>query len=436
MKCEVCGCQYRKIESSLICQNGHTLQNMTEVAHDDVIMSARTKRVRKSKKVKTYFTSSGCNLMKMILFKLVFEEAKIFFNFPEDSVFKYFSGFFEFREGKLESSLDVTEKMFYSLIYLAKRADCEKKGEQLFFEDFHEKLLEFNFINRLALIKNRFPALEPPVKDLFHSTLCFSILLLKNKIVKLSTPFIMVRPYRLTSEINKNITPFPSSFGSGVFEECIDGNKRNFRALFKNDISTIKPYFLKLCTQFEIQLTDELNLYFEKFIYTFDNTKIIFPEYDLTMFLAMYAINTNNFEDTEFESKVSDYLGLPKTSLRTEIANLAKEYNLCASPEIYVSSLQRRNRQRHLRLKQAVQFIDTYKMLKGEKLIAKRVKKKNTKRLKEAQERNIQIAKSSEDPLTVKEDRKDIKLAKNKNVLKLAKDLKTIKDNSESVKDT
>ena len=368
MKCEVCGCAYRKIESSLICQNGHTLQNMTEVAHDDIAPSARVKRIKKNKKTKDFYKSSGCNLMKLVLCKLVFEEAKIFFDFPEDLVFKYFTGFFEFREGKLDSSLEISKEMIFSIIYLAKRADNERKGVQLFFDDFLAKFKDFDFCNRLTLIKNRFQPLEPPVTELRYSTSLNTVQSLKRKIELLTSPYRPLRPYSMTVGLVIRHTVYAGSLGNGIFEEVVDGNKFNIRSLFKNDIPTFLPYFIQICKYFEISITEELNFYFEKYIYTFDNTQLILPEYDFVMFIAMFLINKNEFENTEIESKILNYFEIQKVTMMAHISILAREYNNFVSPEVYLSSLKKNNRQRFGRLRDAIRFVDTYKVTKAVKM--------------------------------------------------------------------
>lgn len=109
MICEICGTVYRKIDTMLVCSQGHTLENTIEVAVDDhnFPIAMKSKKIRTKKKEKVSYMRDKCSLMKMILLKLLFEEAKDFFCFSNDNVFKYFTGFFEVKKGQLETGLKV-----------------------------------------------------------------------------------------------------------------------------------------------------------------------------------------------------------------------------------------------------------------------------------------------------------------------------------------
>lgn len=364
MKCEVCGCQYRKIDTSLVCQNGHTLQNMTEVAHDETVPSARSRRIRKKKKVKEFFANSGCHLIRMILAKLIFEEAKIFFEIGDDSVFKYFTGFFEFREGKLESSLDVNKEWMFALIYSAKRIECEKRGKALLLKDFLLVFSRFDLGNRLILIKNRFPSLEPAVIDLGVRKPRITMCTLTNSLDILSNPYTTSRPFKI-----------PVGEGNGVYEECVDVCKANFRRLFKNDYKTAKPYFEFLCSKLDIEITEDLIIYFKKFIYTFNSFRVMLPEFDIAIFLTIFLINNHEFEGTQTEYKMLNHLDIPKTKLLSLVTKASKEMDSMASPEFFISLLRRKNRRRFKRLRNAIEFVEAFKVKKASRMAIKKLSK-------------------------------------------------------------
>lgn len=64
MKYEICGTNYKKIDTLLVCEQGHTLENRIEVAHDDTKqeLALKIKKVRKAKTQKYIYKNSVCNL--------------------------------------------------------------------------------------------------------------------------------------------------------------------------------------------------------------------------------------------------------------------------------------------------------------------------------------------------------------------------------------
>lgn len=365
MRCEVCGCTFRRIETSLVCQNGHTLQNMTEVAHDEDAPCAKTRRIKKRRKIKQFFKSSGCSLMKMILLKLLYEEAKIFFEITDDRLFKYFTGFFEFREGKLVSSIDVSKEILFVLIYASKRSELESKGEMLFFTDFILKFKNFRISNRLSLIKNRFSQLEPPCSEFKYADVTVTIRSLKKMIDILSDPYNISRTFKI-----------PIKNGNGVFQECIDVCKFNFRSLFRNDLELMNHYFNQLCKVLEVEITEELTFYFKKFIYSFNNHQVILPEFDMPMFIAMFMIWKENFENTVIEFNILNYLGVDKPSFRHLVWNQVTEIRHCVSPEEYIRHLKYKNIKRFKRLRNSIEFIEAFKLNKAKSILNSSEKEK------------------------------------------------------------
>lgn len=365
MKCEVCGCPFRRIETSLVCQNGHTLQNMTEVAHDEDVPSAKTRRIRKKRRVKEYFKGSGCCLLKMILLKLMFEEAKVFFEIPNDNVFKYFTSFFKFKEGKLVSTMDLNKELLFTLLYSAKRSEFENKGQILLFKDFVPEFNKFGFVNRVSLIKNRFSQLEPACGEFLYPSTYVTLKSLRNILSLLSSPYKAVDTLKV-----------PGKKGTCIIEECVEVSKFNFRRLFRNDFEIMNLYLINLCEELNVEITEEILFYFKKFIYTFDYNQVILPEFDFCFFIALYFINRNEFENKPIEFNMLKFLLIDRNSLLIMLWHYSKIVINLSTPEIHLKYLKSKSKYRFKKLRKAIDFIDVFKMRKAENVLNKMEKRK------------------------------------------------------------
>lgn len=351
MRCEICGTEYRQVDTFLICEQGHTLQNTMEVANDDHQTSVlKVKRVRTAKKEKKIFKSSGCHLMRMVLMKLLFEEAREHFGLPNDNVFKYFTGFFEFRRTKLETCVEVSKNELFVLVYLGKRMEMEKQGMPYFIKDCKEDFKRFDISTRLLLIKNRFPSLEPPCYEFIKTAFNVSPLNIKRRVAELTDIYMYPKPY---SHIHGS--------ENGIFEEGIEFCKHNIRRRIRNDLEMSRLYFKSICEFYSVPMTPMLELYFEKFVYTSDPNQVHIPEYDFALFVASYYVNEKTFEGTDLEAKILTEFGTSKASLIKRISRLSKTLEIAASPELYVVGMNKRNERRFKRLRHVVEFIDAFK---------------------------------------------------------------------------
>lgn len=96
MNCEICGTPFRRMESSLVCANGHTLQNTLEVADDeDTPFYGRHRIIRRPKKAAAEDKDSmDPSVAYFVIFRTLFNEAKEDFGFQTDDFYKYFTGFY------------------------------------------------------------------------------------------------------------------------------------------------------------------------------------------------------------------------------------------------------------------------------------------------------------------------------------------------------
>lgn len=350
MKCEICGTVYRRVDTFLICEQGHTLQNTLEVANDDSYFPLKVKKIRAKKKEKKIFKSSGCHLMRMVLMKLLFEEAREYFGLPNDNVFKYFTGFFEFRKTKLETCVEVSKNEFFVLVYLSKRIEVEKQGKPYFIKDCREDFRNFDISTRLLLIKNRFPSLEPPCYEFLKTSFNVSPLSIKHRVAELTDIYMYPKPY---SDIHGS--------ENGIFEESIEFCKHNIRRNIRNDLEMSRLYFGSICKFYNVPMVPKLRLYFEKFVYTSDPNQVHIPEYDFTLFVASYYINKKIFEGTDLEAKILTEFATSRITLIKRISRLFKILEIATSPELYVTGMNKRNERRFRRLRHVVEFIDAFK---------------------------------------------------------------------------
>ncbi|KAM0680572.1 hypothetical protein GINT2_001260 [Glugoides intestinalis] len=354
MKCEVCGTLYKKIDTLLVCENGHTIQNATMVSHENMIVMGKSKRIYKKKTEKVRYPSTDCKLFNLVLLKLLFEEARTFFGIKEATIFRYFTEFFDFNTGKLHSSVVISKTTFSALIYMAKRVEMERSNQLYSFADFIKKFESFSIASRLLLIKNKFPVFAPEVAMLnsFFSTTMFTILSLKTHIDELTNLYTYTKPYAFT-----NLSE------TGIFEESNENAKYNIRRLFRNDLDIMTRYLKKLCETLKVDVTDDLILYFEKFTYVFDKNTVLFPEHDITFFIVTYLASKDMFENSDIEEHVLEFLGICKSHLIMELSHFVYVLDEMTSPETYINYLDKKNRRRFDNLKGSVEFVNAYKRL-------------------------------------------------------------------------
>lgn len=351
MKCEICGTLIKKIEDLLICANGHTIQNSQIVAHEEFQPPVKTvsHRVRKEKKEKKLYINDGCYLMRLMLFKFLINEAKVFLKFKNDDIFKYFTTFFNMKNKNLDSFFRLNKKEFFVLIYMCKRAHNESLNLPYFFKDCKKDYQRFDISNRLISLISRYPLLEPVVKEFSHLPFDITIVTCKTTIDYLTDKYKYLSSFRNKIKLK-----------GSAFEEKYEIAKSNIRRMFRNDLQMANIYFKEFCKYLDVVITSEIQLYFEKFIYTFDPNILIIPEVDFSFFLAAYFIHRGEFENSNLERKILMLFQITKLSLYEKLENFCNNLQ-CVSPELFISELIQRNNKRFDVLRESIEFIDAYK---------------------------------------------------------------------------
>lgn len=360
MKCEVCGSEYRKIDLLLICANGHTLQNTTEVAHDDIPITGRSKKIYRTKKEKIKYKDDGCKIMKMVLLRMLFDEARVFFDIKDDCIFKYFTEFFEFKNAKLDTIFDVSITTLAIIIYVSKRTELEKNGEIYLWNDFKATFNKFDTFNRLIYIKNKYPSLEIATNEfLLLKKILTTYITLKRWIDDFTSPYSYPKIIENTLRISDN----------GIYEESFENAKFNIRRLFRNDLEIMKIYFKTICDKLNIEISSDLEFYFDKFIYTFDPDTVIVPEYDMPMFIVAYFSFKGNFYGSDLEFRILDHFRICRASLiKKHSFKIVDKLDMAITPEIFIKSLVKKKRAKFSGLRGSIEFINAFKRLVAENM--------------------------------------------------------------------
>jgi len=366
MKCKSCGTNYHKIDTLLVCENGHTLQNTTEVTDDDLpsTMRGKSKSIHRKKKQQVVYKADGCKVMKVILMKLLFDELRSFFDIKDDILFRYFTEFFEFKDSKLDSVIDVSSKVTLKiLVYLAKRAEMESKGQIYLFDEFIATINAFDWNGTLEIIRRKIPALETEINtSSYRVSVNISKIGFKQWLDDLTAVYPRVNPRRPKATFRKPDT--------GILEKSVETAKYNMRRLIRNDLPLMKKYFEVICSDIEVEITPELEFYFEKYIYTYDPGIVIFPDYDFAFFVMAYLIHKNAFERTATEAVILDYVDAYRSNvMREHYMPFILRLNDATTPEVYIATRNRRNKARFIGLIESIEFIDAFKRLVAEDML-------------------------------------------------------------------
>lgn len=217
-------------------------------------------------------------------------------------------------------------------------------------EDCRKDFKELDIYTRLMLIKNRYSQLEPPCYEFTKTGLFMNLINFKNYFSDLTDLYIYHKGYGTHNESE-----------NGVYEESVIHCKHNFRRMFRNDLEISKLYFKAICERYQIEITKNLEFYFEKFIYTYNPFQVFLPEYDFSLFLAAYFIDRNEFDGSSLESKIFTDLSCSRIRLMKKLKNFFRYLEFANSPEQFITKLKYRNKKRFLRLRNSIEFIEGYK---------------------------------------------------------------------------
>jgi hypothetical protein len=278
MLCEICGSKYRKIDSNLICQNGHTLQNAIAVADDDFGVKGKSRKIRKEK-VHQKKIDMNSNIGRLCIMRLIYNDAKKYFSFSSDKIFKLYTNLYKITDADIESSYEPSLMVLGALVYLSVRSEKEKQGNILLFSDFRKKWLKFNCYKRARdtanLLKIEFN-MFPPNKG---SITYFSI----------STIEIIIRKIADFNRVASKVDAKCSE--TGVYFEYIERTKANIRSCFSADYDLLLKYKTAVLKDLNIVSDDRMLYYFKKFTFVFAYNRMFIAELDICYFLILYFLD-------------------------------------------------------------------------------------------------------------------------------------------------
>lgn len=389
MKCEICGGEYRQIESSLICANGHTIQNTVEVIDDECgIYNGRKRKVRTVKDKGVKHATMDPSVASFIIFRSLFAEAMGFFGIASDRIYRYYTGFFTlvaddgrgedeqacnpFARGavreqtvnsrmfdvptdafgeRIEGDEIVCAQSLVALIYLSKRSESESTGKPYFFEQFRAELGRFRLNFRVRGIVKRHGLHNRGWVELLLPADKIQIFYLANKIRQIAD-FDAFSCKRVEQA---------ESHSTGVLPYDQEGIKHNIRRLFSRDVKVLRTYFDHFCTVLCVEQTEELVFYFEKYVCVHDFRRLLVPELGFAVFIASYFVDKEAFESTPVEKAVLCFLRCTRSRLATLVNENACRLAQLTSPETFARARERANADRFVNLKKAMWIIDTVK---------------------------------------------------------------------------
>lgn len=372
MRCPICNTAFRKIEASLICENGHTIQNTLEVNDDDVRPANARGRALKKKAaiVKTEeVRNMDDSVALLLIYYALFYESMNHFGFSDDFVFKQFTGFFCVRPKNNESAtiqtslsqpsdnksgtdkqtislfsqpvgpvshspelqatiygdLPMNIPLLISVIYISKRTHEENLGNIYLLNDFLLRYYEFNLNERAQLIIK---------KQKLKQELWFYFI----------SPYSLVNPLRfqyyiqLLANFNRFGNIYDSSIhhDTGIISEYILNLKQNLRHTFRRDIEIWMKYFYNIIIQFGIDENEEMLFYFRKTLHTLHPRYVYVPEVIICQFLALFMESQGAFENTLLEQKVLNFMRCSKMLFLRAVNSFSCLLDWSFSPEIFI----------------------------------------------------------------------------------------------------
>lgn len=287
--------------------------------------------------------------MRLILLKLLYNEARLFFNGKGDDIFKYYTGFFRLKNMKLESCFKPNKNEFFVLLYLSRRFQNESKGIPYFFDNCKKDYNSFDINHRLLTIKSKYIGLYAPAAEMQEMSLAISYKVLREYLSQMTDKHTYPSSHRNIKRVEGN-----------VIEEVFDASKHNIRRLLRNDLQMSNIYFREICKDLKVVITDELQLFFEKFIYSYSQDKVFIPEYDFSLLIASYFIYKNIFDHSTLESLMMFKFKISKSRLNKRIFKFSKNLD-GVSPEHFINKMNNRNSKRFTQLRRSIEFIDGYK---------------------------------------------------------------------------
>lgn len=360
MLCDICGTLFRRVESSLICENGHTIQNTLEVGEDNIMQGVARSRFVKKMNIATEKKRDLDNTVaNMLVIHCLFYEAKKHFGFTDDWIYKQFTGFYavlspEPEDAPLSATQGAPEEndhpaflsqpapqqpmapkkaiiygsfqnnlgLLIAVIYLSKRVHEEKQGRPFLVDQFRSIYTSFDLegrcydiVKRQRLFVNGYKAMTLPLY--------------------VTIPVAILHNLQNLANFNyyENLSDYSVHHDTGVIPQYVLDLKQNIRSVVRRDLTIWQAYFDIILKKLKVKKTNRLKYFFKKMVYVLHPKEIFVPEVTICLFLAIYMNNKDKFTGSKLEQKILIFLNISRKAFTRKISLLVINLNAAASPE-------------------------------------------------------------------------------------------------------
>lgn len=232
-------------------------------------------------------------------------------------------------DAKVSFRYDLDFTQITCLIYMAKRIEVEREGGIYLFSTFVTELMKIRPYNKVREICKKFK-IRKGTWDFFTLVEHLHDLRLAQKNLSIISNAYYYK---------KNTYTNGKSHETGVFTRAETDVKFNFRRSFSTDIQVLRKYFLALCVFlsfillyflaniFQVNPTDEIIFYLDKYVYTILLDKAFIPEYHFSLYIGIYYSNRGELVGSNLERRLMKYLEMNRRSLYKIMQPISEKMN-------------------------------------------------------------------------------------------------------------
>ncbi|WUR02588.1 uncharacterized protein VNE69_02113 [Vairimorpha necatrix] len=274
--CEICKTKFRCIDGEYICEEGHISQTKLEVA-DDLHFTTRSQK-HITKKEASVFSKYCFTYRKLLLYTVLFKDLVSFLKCSSTKFIDLYTNFFSGDRKIVSSPIKIQFGHLIILGYLTKRTELEKNGKLYFFQEYLNEIETFDYRAKIKNIKNIFD-MKKIINQKLGITKRVGGWLNKHKIMDI----LGTAKYPCNKKHKKIISE--TSLGHPLIEY----NKALIRQEIGYSEDLLIKYFYKILEYFTIQLNEDLENYFKKYLSLRNlSNKMFTPEDEVSIYLFLY----------------------------------------------------------------------------------------------------------------------------------------------------
>jgi hypothetical protein len=288
LRCEVCGAEYRIIDSAFVCEEGHMLEENMEVVDELEAMPTPASLIQPEEEL---VGTSIDGLEELTLCHMLFEELKRFFGVEDSRYFRMFLNFFQLNGRRIMHGPQLCYTGIMALLYHSRRMEEERRSATYMMAEFlHTASMcpyEDRLLRVLELLRIRAADYENKMMKI-EKTSCQCIY---NFLSMLSRPGVGISLF-------PSIKPVPCE--TGVLDEHVEYAKTCFRQDIRNDYENMCNYLHRICGAIGLEIDEDMGRRFKVFAYASDFTFNYFiPELEICAFLCIYIAKQKRTFDVE-----------------------------------------------------------------------------------------------------------------------------------------